>query len=162
VNGRNIQSFDTNGWRNLLGCVPQEVKIFNGNLLFNITLTDEAKEFETAINFCQEFGFEKYFQGFPQGYLTLLGEDGVNISGGQKQLVGLARALYNSPQVLLLDEATSAMDKNTERFVLDLLESLKPKMATLFITHRNDTANFCDRILELEQGKVEIAAQLTL
>jgi ABC-type bacteriocin/lantibiotic exporter with double-glycine peptidase domain len=152
VNGTDLAGINTTVWRSVVGYVPQEVKIFNGNLAFNITLSDDLKEVEAAITFCRDFGFEKFFEAFPQSYLTLLGEEGVNISGGQKQLVALARTLYKRPQVLLLDEATSAMDRRTEQFVLDLLTKLKAEMAVIFVTHRNDTAAFCDQVYELRQG----------
>ncbi|MFM8742382.1 MAG: peptidase domain-containing ABC transporter, partial [Cytophagales bacterium] len=155
VNGQNLQQLNTHQWRALVGCVPQEVKIFNGNLLYNIALSDDPKELEEAVIFCRDCGFENVFQNFPQGYLTLLGEEGINISGGQKQLVAIARALFKKPQVLLLDEATSAMDKNTEAFVLNLLQQLKPNMSILFVTHRNDTAEFCDHVFELRNGEIE-------
>jgi ATP-binding cassette subfamily B protein len=154
VNGQNLENLNTNEWRKRLGCVPQEVKIFNGHLLYNITLSHDSEKFEKATAFCERVGFTKYFHEFPQGYLTLLGEEGINISGGQKQLVGLARALFSNPQVLLLDEATSAMDKKTEDFVLRLLFALKPEIAVLFVTHRKDTAEYCDRIVKLDSGKL--------
>ncbi len=64
--------------------------------MFNIALTEDQVELEKVIPWCQTYGFDKYFEKFPQGYLTLLGEEGANISGGQKQLVGLARALFKN------------------------------------------------------------------
>ncbi len=95
-----------------------------------------------------------FFNSFPQGYSTLLGEEGVNISGGQKQLVALARALYKKPQVLLLDEPTSAMDRNTEQFVINLLMKVKKETAIFIITHRINLAGFADKYYVLENGVV--------
>ncbi len=141
-------------WRKKIGSVPQDLKIFNGNLLYNITLSDQPGDYQKAVAFCEEKGFGKYFQEFSQGYLTLLGEEGVNLSGGQKQLVVLARALFREPQILLLDEATSAMDRNTENFFLALLQKAKSEMAILLVTHRIKTAQRCDRIYILEEGTI--------
>jgi ATP-binding cassette, subfamily C, bacteriocin exporter len=160
VNGLNLQSIDTIAWRNCIGCVPQEVKIFNGNLLYNITLSDQPEDYQRAIQFCEEKGFVKFFNEFPQGYLTLLGEEGINISGGQKQLVALARALFRKPQLLLLDEATAAMDKHTEAFILSILEQERKSMAILMVTHRTKTAEVCDRIYELEKGEMVVRLNL--
>lgn len=151
VSGGKISVIDV---RRQIGSVPQEQKIFNGNLLLNITLSDSPEAFQNAIDFCEESGFGKFFQAFPQGYLTLLGEEGINISGGQKQLVVLARALFRNPQLLLLDEATSAMDRNTENFILALLQNLRSRMSILMVTHRIKTAQRCDRIYILEGGMI--------
>lgn len=140
--------------REQIGYVPQDLKIFNGNLLFNITLSDGPEDYQKAVTFCEESGFGKFFQSFPQGYLTLLGEEGANISGGQKQLVVLARALFRQPKLLLLDEATSAMDRNTENFILSMLQKMKPTMSTWLVTHRIKTAQRCDRIYILENGLI--------
>lgn len=147
--------------RGQIGSVSQELKIFNGNLLFNITLSDQPTDYQQAIALCEELGFGKFFQTFPQGYLTLLGEEGINISGGQKQLVVLARALFGKPQLLLLDEATSAMDRNTENFILTVLQKLKSNMGILMVTHRIKTAQRSDRIYVLENGIISTAGTPT-
>lgn len=154
VNGTELQKIGTAVWRDQIAAVPQEVKIFNGNLLYNITLSDHLGDYQRAIQFCEEKGFGKYFQEFPQGYFTLLGEEGVNISGGQKQLVALTRALFRSPKLLLLDEATSAMDRNAENFILSILQKEKSKMAILIITHRVKPAYQSDRVFILENGTI--------
>jgi ATP-binding cassette subfamily B protein len=86
--------------------------------------------------------------------MTLLGEEGANISGGQKQLVGLARALYRNPQLLLIDEGTSAMDRDTEQFILNLLTQIKEDKAILIVSHRMKVASFSDYIYILEKGKI--------
>jgi ATP-binding cassette, subfamily C, bacteriocin exporter len=161
VNGINLSNVNTSMWRDSIGVVPQDIKIFNGNLLYNITLSDQPKDFEAAIKFCQGLGFEQYFKSFPQVYLTLLGEEGINISGGQRQLVALARALFRNPQLLILDEATAAMDKNTENFVLQLLLKLKSEMAVLLVTHRIKSARMADRIYILEEGKISASGTPT-
>lgn len=102
----------------------------------------------------KEYGFDKYFEKFPQGYMTLLGEEGANISGGQKQLVGLARALYKNPQLLLIDEGTSAMDRETEKFVMSLLQEVKKETAILMVTHRLQTALASDSLYLIEKGTI--------
>lgn len=155
VNGEEWEKIDLQTWRSLLGVVPQEVSLFNGTLLYNIALKalDES-EGKQMIQFLEQTDFHQFFKGFPQSYLTLLGETGINLSGGQKQLIGLARALYRKPQLLLLDEPTAAMDKQTEKFVIQLLQSLKNQVATLLITHKASQTKTADRVYELENGSL--------
>lgn len=123
--------------RSKLAIVPQEVKIFSGTLLENICLDNPQKHFEKVIHFCQKLGFEQYFLRLPQGYFTILGEQGVHLSGGQKQILALARALYKKPEILLLDEFSTAMDLEVAHFSLELLESLKSEMILLSISHKD-------------------------
>jgi ATP-binding cassette subfamily B protein len=151
-NGRPLREFSTTWWRNILGVVPQDIKIFNGGLLYNIALSDHPYELEKALQFCKESGFSSYFEKLPQGYLSLLGEEGINISGGQKQLVALARALYKKPRLLILDEATAAMDKCTERFILDLLMKLRSEISIILVTHKMDSASLADKVYLLGNG----------
>ncbi|HMR56365.1 MAG TPA: ATP-binding cassette domain-containing protein [Cyclobacteriaceae bacterium] len=152
IDGISLNEIETVWWRSQVASVPQEPKIFNGTLLYNIALSDQQDELESVIKFSEESGFGKFFETLPQGYLTLVGEEGVNLSGGQKQLVVLARALFRNPKLLLLDEATAAMDRKTEKFVIDVLTREKEKRMTILVTHRITTARQCDRIVIIENG----------
>ena len=96
----NFRDIKLENWRTLVGVIPQEIKIFNGNVLDNILLGVQDTP-ENVVNFCQKYGFEKFIAAFPQGYATILGEEGINLSGGQKQIIALARVLYKKPQFLL-------------------------------------------------------------
>jgi ATP-binding cassette subfamily B protein len=149
-----LSDISTPHWRNLVGVIPQDIHIFTGNVIDNILLGKEDEP-ENIVNFCKKFGFEPFITDLPQGYSTLLGEEGINLSGGQKQIIALARVLYKKPQFLILDEATSAMDRNTEKFTLNLLSNLKQDIAVLFISHRLHTLkNNADKIFVLENGVI--------
>jgi ABC-type bacteriocin/lantibiotic exporter with double-glycine peptidase domain len=154
TNGIDIKTLQLESYRRQLGVVPQEIKIFNNSLFFNITLSEDPRELESLRNWCQENGLDHFFSNFPQNYLTLLGEEGVNISGGQKQLVGFARALYRKPTVLLIDEGTSAMDKITERFILNMIKNHKRGMAIFIVTHRLSVAQKSDYIYLMANGNI--------
>ena len=156
VNGIDLDLVGFSNWRGLLGVVPQQVKIFTGTLLDNIVLGEAIDNPETLTSFFQYYGFDYYFSQLPQGYATLLGEGGIQLSGGQQQIVALARALYHKPQLLLLDEPTSALDRNTEAFVLNLLQQLKNDTAILVTTHRLKTARCADRIYLIENGSTAL------
>lgn len=156
VNGIDLDLIGFSHWRNLLGVVSQQVKIFNGTLLDNILLGELIDQPEALTAFFQYYGFDRYFERLPQGYATVLGEGGINLSGGQQQIVALARALYRKPQLLLLDEPTSALDRDTERFVLNLLEQLKSDTAIIVLTHRLKTARQADRIYIIENGSTQL------
>jgi ATP-binding cassette, subfamily C, bacteriocin exporter len=141
-------------YRNLIGVIPQEIIIFNGNVVDNILL-GKVENPEKLLHFFQEFGFDKYFNQLPQGLATILGEEGLNLSGGQKQIIALARVLYKKPQFLILDEATAAMDRNTENFTLEILQKLKINCAIFFISHRlNILKNSADTIYILENKTI--------
>ncbi len=143
-------------WRDKVGVIPQEIVIFPGNVIDNILLGTEDTP-ENVVAFCKAHGFEDFIAQLPHGYNTLLGESGINLSGGQKQIIALARALYKKPELLILDEATSAMDRKTERFAMNLLERLKEKMAIFFISHRlHSLRNLADTIYVLEDGVIQV------
>lgn len=151
-NQYNLTELNTENWRNILGVVPQDVTIFGGNVITNILLGQEDTP-ENITKFCQDYGFENFINSLPQSYTTILGEEGINLSGGQKQIIALMRALYKKPQVLLLDEFTSAMDRKTEQFVLELLNKLKSELTIIFISHRlHSLPKIADRIYVLEDG----------
>lgn len=144
-------------WRNQLGVVSQKEKLFNGTLLDNIALTNNPQEFEITVHALQEMGFLKFFNQFPQGILTICGEEGRNLSGGQRQLVGLARALVKKPKILILDEATAAMDWETEHAVLSVVKSyvMANQASLLLITHQPILAASMDNLMVLEDGQIK-------
>jgi ATP-binding cassette subfamily B protein len=145
-----LVDIELKSFRNLIGLIPQEINIFNGTVLDNILLGDTVMP-ETIMEFITQYGFVDYFNQLPQGLATIVGEEGINLSGGQKQIIAFARVLYKQPQFLILDEATSAMDRNTEKFSMELLEKIKPNCAILFISHRlNTLKNIADEIYVLE------------
>lgn len=153
-NNSNIDLVPTPILRKFVGVVSQDVKIFNGSLLYNIAFGNEYDTLVSVISFCKQVGLDTFVESFPQGYQTIIGEEGVNLSGGQKQLVAITRALFLKPKILLLDEPTSAMDRNMERHVLNLLTNLKHQMAILLVTHRIEIALKSDRIYILEDGEI--------
>jgi len=150
-NGQELSGIDTPGWRDLIGVVPQDIAVFSGSLLANLCL-DRRADVERLLGFCREYGFDRYFEQWPQSYATILGEGGVALSGGQRQLLALARCLYAGPQLLLLDEPTSAMDAATERFVIGVLQRYREKAGILVISHKDSLTQLADRVYVLEGG----------
>jgi ATP-binding cassette, subfamily C, bacteriocin exporter len=159
ANGQAYQTIATASKRSHIASVPQRIFLMQGNVLENISLSDTAADKQKALNLCQSLGFSHYIQKFPQGFATVLGPGGVPLSGGQMQLIGLARALYRSPKVLLLDEPTSNIDSETEKFVLQTLLQVKKNCAVLLVTHRTETASIADRIYELKNKRISLLSK---
>jgi ATP-binding cassette subfamily B protein len=135
--GIELDDIKTSYWRNFLGVVSQQTHIFTGNVFYNITLNNDYNP-EAIVAFCKSFGFDIFITTFPQSYYTIIGEEGINLSGGQRQIIAFARALFKKPKLLLLDEVTASMDTKTEKFVLDILEKIKPETLMVIISHKND------------------------
>jgi len=151
-NQHNLTQINTKDWRDIVGVIPQEITIFSGNVVSNILLGKEDTP-ENIGKFCEEYGFTEFINSLPQGFATILGEEGINLSGGQKQIIALMRVLYKKPQLVLLDEFTSAMDRKTEKFVLGLLKKLKSELTIIFISHRlHSLPKIADIIYVLENG----------
>jgi len=149
-----LNETELKSYRSLIGVIPQDITIFNGNVVDNILL-GQVETPENIIAFLTNYGFDTYFNLLPQGLSTILGEEGINLSGGQKQIIALARVLYKKPQFLILDEATSAMDRNTENFTMNLFEKIKPNCAIFFISHRlNALKNIADIIYVLDNKTI--------
>jgi ATP-binding cassette subfamily B protein len=153
-NAYGLPDIDVTPWRKKIGVVPQTIKLFAGSIIENIVLDRiDNEEQNRFLAFCTKYSFDIFLKKFPQTYLTFVGEDGCNLSGGQIQMIALMRALYNEPDVLLLDEPTSAMDSKTELFVLSLLKELKSEKIILMVTHGRNYTEFADIIIHLQDGK---------
>ncbi len=154
VNGIDLDLISTQSWRNCLGVVEQETKIFNGTLAENILLGETVSDVATFQEFLDKHGLTRFIQQFPNGFNTLIGQNGITPSGGQKQLIGLARALWKRPQLLLLDEPTAALDQATEQFIVQLLHKLRKDMGILLLTHRIATAQVADKVYSIQEKQV--------
>ncbi|MGN0412297.1 MAG: ATP-binding cassette domain-containing protein, partial [Lachnospiraceae bacterium] len=102
---------------------------------------------------------DEFVRGLPEGLNTGIGERGIRISGGQRQRLGIARALYYDPEVLILDEATSALDNDTEAAIMDAINSLQGRKTLVIIAHRLQTIEKCDMIYRIEGGKATLEKQ---
>jgi ABC-type multidrug transport system fused ATPase/permease subunit len=131
-----------------VGYVPQSTSLFSGTLLENLRSAIAASDLEAFIN------------GLDDGLATVLGPGGVELSGGQAQRVGLARALYLQPKLLVLDEATSALDSETEEVIHTALLALRGRVTCVVIAHRPQTLRDADLILKVKGGKVETMPNL--
>ncbi|MDA9651503.1 ABC transporter ATP-binding protein/permease [Pelagibacteraceae bacterium] len=141
-------------WRSQIGYVPQKIYLIDDSLKKNIALgikdeeIDERK-LQKSIELSQ---LKTFVSSLPAGVETKVGERGAQISGGQSQRIGIARALYNDPSIILFDEATSSLDLNTESEVIRSVDSLRGDKSIILVTHRISTLKNCDVIYKLEKG----------
>uniref|UniRef100_S0DGC4 Putative ATPbinding transport protein n=1 Tax=termite gut metagenome TaxID=433724 RepID=S0DGC4_9ZZZZ len=143
-------------WNDIISVVPQDVFIYNGTVIENICFGQIPEDLSQIVEFCRKYGLDNFFDELPQGLMTIVGEEGINLSGGQKQLLALARALYKPFQILLLDETTSAMDRITETSVCEILNRIKSDKIVVFVTHRLQTARkIADFIYIIKNGSIE-------
>lgn len=155
INGTDIRSADLERVRALIGVVPQENPIFGLTATDNIRFGREDATPEMIVNAARIANADAFIRGLPEGYDTFLGERGARLSGGQKQRIALARAIVRDPPILLLDEATSALDVENERLVQQALTQVESGRTTLIIAHRLSTVLHADRIVLMQDGRIE-------
>ncbi|MFC7767142.1 MULTISPECIES: ABC transporter ATP-binding protein [Salinirubellus] len=154
ADGRPIDGFDLDEWREHVSVVRQSPFIFNDTLRYNVGLADRNASEEEIERVCEIARVTEFLDELPNGYDTMLGDDGVRLSGGQQQRVALARALLKDADILLLDEATSDLDSNIEREVQAAIESMERDYALITIAHRLSTVKNADRIYTVEDGRI--------
>ena len=157
VDGTPITAETVTAWRKNVGYVPQDVFLIDDTVTKNIAYGVDRKEIdreavETAAKIAHIHEF--IVSELPEGYDTVIGERGVRISGGQRQRLGIARALYHDPDVLVLDEATSDIDSITEAHITEAIQGLAGKKTLIIVAHRLATIRRCDRIFLLEAGEI--------
>ncbi|ADE87363.1 ABC transporter ATP-binding protein [Rhodobacter capsulatus] len=155
IDGLPLHAMTLESLRNQIGIVSQDVFLFGTSLRENIAygrLDATEAEIRAAAEKAQ---LSALIAALPEGLETLVGERGVMLSGGQKQRVAIARAFLRNPPILILDEATSALDSETEREIQAALEALSRGRTTLVIAHRLGTIRAADRIVVMEDGRVQ-------
>ncbi|MBD2524065.1 ABC transporter ATP-binding protein [Nostoc sp. FACHB-133] len=154
IDGQDISTLNVGKYRRRLAIVHQEVDVFNGTILDNLTYGRRDASLEQVKEACRIARVDEVVQHLPQGYYTVVGERGVRLSGGQRQRLGIARALLVEPDVLIFDEATSSLDYESERSIQLAMRSIQGTCTTIVIAHRLSTVREADKIVVLEQGKI--------
>jgi len=141
---------------NSVAFVPQEPLIFSHSVAENIALTSTGRPFELEkfTEGIKSSALKRVLDQMPKGRETLLGDGGVNLSGGEAQRLNLSRALYRDPQLLILDEPTSALDSITEKIITDTLQDLHGQKTVVMIAHRLHTLQKCDCLYLFKDGKI--------
>ncbi|QLE56609.1 ABC transporter ATP-binding protein [Nostoc sp. TCL26-01] len=154
IDGQDIRTLNVGKYRRRLAIVHQEVDVFNGTVLSNLTYGRPDATFAEVQEACRIARVDEVVQQLPQGYYTVVGERGVRLSGGQRQRLGIARALLVEPDVLIFDEATSSLDYESERAIQLAMRSIQGTCTTIVIAHRLSTVREADQIVVLDQGKI--------
>jgi subfamily B ATP-binding cassette protein HlyB/CyaB len=136
VDGIDISLIDAAQLRRQVGVVLQENLLFNRSVRENIAITDPAAPIEAVMRVAQLAGAHEFISELPEGYNTLVGEQGGSLSGGQRQRVAIARALFTNPRILILDEATSALDYESEAIIQKNMAHICKGRTVLIIAHR--------------------------
>lgn len=154
MDGVDIRQLDITGYRRRLAIVHQEVDVFNGTLLDNLTYGNRNLSFVKIQEAYRIARVDEVIEQLPQGYYTVVGERGVRLSGGQRQRLGIARALLVEPDVLVFDEATSSLDYESERSIQLAMKNIQGTRMTIIIAHRLSTVRDADKIVVLDQGRI--------
>lgn len=133
IDGQNLKNYSYESILNKVSYIPQHPKMFNKDIFYNITYGTNITKNEIS-SLLKELGVENLFDMFPQKLNTLVGKEGIHLSGGQKQLIAIIRALLQSKPIILLDEPTSSLDAKTKTTIINLLKSIKDK-TLLVVTH---------------------------
>lgn len=155
LDGVPLQDYTLSSLREQIALVNQDVVLFNDTVANNIAYGSLLGANETAIREAAAAAYAtEFIDSMPEGFQTLIGEDGTRLSGGQRQRLAIARALLKDSPILILDEATSALDTESERAIQNALEELMKGRTTLVIAHRLSTIEKADKIVVMDKGQV--------
>lgn len=161
VNGDPADDYSLSSWHRHVALVPQEPRLFHASVADNIAFLDEEMTREQVIEAARGAGVHEVISELPDGYDTLVGPAFRDLSGGQIQRIGIARALARQAEVLVLDEPTSALDVHSEALIHDTLARLHGHALVVIIAHRLSTLSICDRLVVMNRGVVEATGSLS-
>ncbi len=156
IDGIDLKKVKKN-WRNKICLVPQKIFLTNDSIKNNIAFgVEEDKIKENKVKEAiQQSQLEDFINKLPNGINTEIGDRGIEISGGEQQRIGIARALYRDSEVIILDEFTNSLDKKNEDNLMDLIKYLNGKKTLIIIAHKKDLINFCDQKYILNEGELK-------
>ncbi|NLI05022.1 MAG: ABC transporter ATP-binding protein [Actinomycetaceae bacterium] len=154
IDGADIRDFSKSSLRSMIGMVLQDTWLFEGTIEENIAYGKEGATFDEVVAAAQAIGVDRLIRQLPDGYQTMIGDQGDNISAGERQLLTIARAYLSDPNILILDEATSSVDTRTEMLVQRAMSELREGRTSFVIAHRLSTIRDADLIIVMVDGDV--------
>lgn len=154
VDGRDIRTYDLHQYRQKLGIISQNPFLFSGSVLENIQYARPSATEDDVMDIVQQIGGGEWLETLPQGLASEVGERGVHLSMGQRQLVALFRVLLQKPAIFILDEATASIDPFTEWQIQQAILYILKNTTSILIAHRLSTVTAADRIVVLEKGRI--------
>ena len=155
LDGVNINLLDKASIRGNITMINQSPYIFNLSILDNLRLANNKATFHDIKEACKMACLDELIESFPDKYDTIVGENGITLSGGEKQRLAIARALIQNTEIIFFDEATSALDNQTQDKIQKAIDNMKNKYTILIIAHRFSTVINCDKILYIEKGQIK-------
>ncbi|RWB05111.1 MAG: ABC transporter ATP-binding protein [Mesorhizobium sp.] len=155
VDGSPLDQIDPSHWRRHIALASQDLELVDGTIFENIIYGQDAASAGDAQRAAKLAEAHEFIEHLPQGYQTVVGYRGVNLSAGQRQRIALARALVRDPDILILDEATNAVDGLSEAAIVETLKSRAGRRTTIVISHHHSTISFCDDVVILSGGRVK-------
>ncbi|CAN0922822.1 ABC transporter B family member 14 [Linum grandiflorum] len=154
IDGKNIKEYNLRMLRRQIGLVQQEPLLFSCSIRDNIKYGKEEASEAEVVQVSREANIHGFVSNLPDGYDTVVGDRGCQLSGGQKQRIAIARTLLKRPAILLLDEATSALDTESERSIVNALESISARITQITVAHRLSTIKKSDSIVVMDKGEI--------
>ncbi len=154
VDGIDISLIDAAQLRRQIGVVLQENLLFNRSVRENIAIADPAAPIEWVFRAAHLAGAHEFISELPEGYDTVVGEQGASLSGGQRQRIAIARALFTNPRILILDEATSALDYESEAILQRNMSAICKGRTVIIIAHRLSSVRHANRIIAMDKGRI--------
>ncbi|EJN03802.1 type I secretion system permease/ATPase [Herbaspirillum sp. YR522] len=154
VDGIDLALVDASSLRRQIGVVQQDNVLFSRSIRDNIALGEPGATLEQVVRAARLAGADQFILDLPEGYDTMVGEQGSSLSGGQRQRIAIARALMSNPRVLVFDEATSALDYESERIIQDNMQAICRNRTVIVIAHRLSAVRDADRIIVMDQGQI--------
>jgi ATP-binding cassette subfamily B protein len=155
IDGHDLREYELHAMRRRIAVVLQDVFLFSGSVMENITLRDPQISEQQVIEAAKMIGAHPFIERLPGGYQYQVMERGATLSMGQRQLISFVRALVFDPDILILDEATSSIDPETEGVIQHAIETLIERRTSIIIAHRLSTIRHADNILVLHKGEVQ-------
>ena len=161
IDGENIEN-DLAQWQSKIGFVPQSIYLLDDTIIKNIAfgVSDIEIDHEKMKSIIRDSQLEKFVLNLPKKENNLVGERGMQISGGQLQRIGIARALYINPEILIFDESTSSLDNETELKIMETIKNVKKDKTVIFVSHKKTPMKFCNKLFEIKKSGVILRDKL--